>query len=140
MATVKGVNYTLMTAVPVDHVLPDIADGRVRFMYDTYEASSLGAGSVIQLFRVLDNWRILDWKIWHDALGGSSTLDLGDVADPNRYNTAEDSSSAGIIVPLVAEINTGAFYKYTSDDIVSITTAGASISGTIHVGMWYVID
>lgn len=140
MATVSGVNYTKQTNTPADMVLPRDSHGRVRVMYDTYEASSLASGSTIQLFKIPVDARVLDFKIWHDALGSSSTLAFGDSGDVDRLHAATASSSASIMVPLIAAINTMAGYTYTAETVLSLTTAGASITGTIHVQLTYVVD
>jgi len=140
MATVSGVNYTKITTVPVDHILPRDAHGRVRVMYDTYEASSVAAGSTVQLFKMPIDARVIDFKIWHDALGGSSTLAFGDAGDVDRFHAAASSASAGIMVPVVGVIDTMAGYTYTAETVVSLTTAGAAITGTIHAYIMYVVD
>ena len=84
MATVTGVNYTKITTTPVDHILPRDAHGRVRVQYDTYEAAALADPSTIQLFKMPADARVIDFKVWHDALGSGTTLAFGDVADPDR--------------------------------------------------------
>ena len=114
MATVSGVNYTKITAEPVEHILPRDAHGRVRVMYDSYEASSLASGSTIQLWKLPVDARVIDFKVWHDALGSSSTLALGDAGDVDRLHAAAASSSAGIMIPAVGRIDTMAGYTYTA--------------------------
>ena len=140
MATVSGVNYTKQTNTPADMVLPRDSHGRVRVMYDTYEASAVASGSTIQLFKIPVDARVLDFKIWHDALGSSSTLAFGDSGDVDRLHAATASSSASIMVPLIAAINTMAGYTYTAETVLSLTTGGAAITGTIHVQLTYVVD
>ena len=140
MATVSGVNYTKITAEPVEHILPRDAHGRVRVMYDSYEASSLASGSTIQLWKLPVDARVIDFKVWHDALGSSATLALGDAGDVDRLHAAAASSSAGIMIPAVGRIDTMAGYTYTAETIVSLTTGGAAITGTIHAYIMYVVD
>lgn len=140
MATVSGVNYTKITNTPVDHILPRDAHGRVRVMYDTYEASSVASGSTIQLFKMPIDARVIDFKIWHDALGSSSTLAFGDSGDVDRLHAAASSASAGIMAPAVGRIDTMAGYTYTAETVVSLTTGGAAITGTIHAYIMYVVD
>jgi len=140
MATVQGVNYTKQTSTPVTPVLPRDSQGRVRVLYDTYEASSLASGSTIQLFKIPVDARVVDFKVWHDALGTSTTLSMGDTADIDRLMVSTASSSAGIISPVVADIDKFAGYVYTAESVISLTTGGASITGTIHAYLMYVID
>ena len=140
MATVSGVNYTKITTTPVDHILPRDAHGRVRVMYDTYEASALADPSTIQLFKMPADARVIDFKIWHDALATSTTLALGDADDPDRFMAAASSASAGIMVPLIGKIDDFAGYTYSAETVVSLTMAGAAATGTIHAYIIYVVD
>ena len=140
MATVTGVNYTKITTTPVDHILPRDAHGRVRVMYDTYEASALADPSTIQLFKMPADARVIDFKIWHDALASSTTLAFGDADDPERCMAAAASTSAGIMVPLVALIDGFPGYTYSAETVVSLTMAGGAATGTIHVYIMYVVD
>tara|TARA_R100000049_G_C1940014_1_gene84067 strand:+ start:1126 stop:1548 length:423 start_codon:yes stop_codon:yes gene_type:complete len=140
MATVSGVNYTKITTTPVDHILPRDAHGRVRVMYDTYEASALADPSTIQLFKMPADARVIDFKIWHDALATSTTLALGDADDPDRFMAAASSASAGIMVPLIGKIDGFAGYTYSAETVVSLTMAGAAATGTIHAYIMYVVD
>jgi hypothetical protein len=140
MTAAKGVNYTLQTNTPVDLLLPIDSHGRVRVLYDTYEAAALASGSTIGLFTIPKGARVVDFAVWCDALGASSTLAMGDTSDADRLMVATSSASAVIIKPVIADINKFAGYKYTADSVISITTAGASITGTIHVYLFYVLD
>ena len=140
MATVSGVNYTKQTSTPADLVLPRDSHGRVRVMYDTYEASSLANPSTIQLFKIPIDARVIDFKIWHDALASSTTLAFGDADDPDRFMAAAASTSAGIMVPLVALIDGFPGYTYSAETVVSLTMAGGAATGTIHVYIMYVVD
>ena len=140
MATVSGVNYTKITTTPVDHILPRDAHGRVRVMYDTYEASALADPSTIQLFKMPADARVIDFKIWHDALATSTTLALGDADDTDRFMAAASSASAGIMVPLIGKIDGFAGYTYSAETVVSLTMAGAAATGTIHAYIMYVVD
>jgi len=140
MATVSGVNYTKQSSTPADMVLPRDSHGRVRVMYDTYEASSLANPSTIQLFKIPIDARVIDFKIWHDALASSTTLAFGDADDPDRFMAAAASTSAGIMVPLVALIDGFPGYTYSAETVVSLTMAGGAATGTIHVYIMYVVD
>ena len=44
MASVKGVNYTNITATPIVKADSEVAGGKIRVSYDNYEASSLASG------------------------------------------------------------------------------------------------
>ena len=140
MATVKGVSYTKVTNVPVELVLPRDMHGRVRVMYDTYEASALANPSTIQLFKMPQDARVIDFKVWHDAMGSGTTLAFGDPGDIDRFAAASASTSAGIKVPLIGVIDTFAGYTYTAETVVSLTSAGGAATGTIHAYIRCVVD
>ena len=74
MASVKGVNYTNITADPIVKVDSEVLGGKMRVSYDSYEASSLASGSDITIGRIPTNATIMDVVLKCDALGGSSTL------------------------------------------------------------------
>lgn len=141
MASVKGVNYTLQTAVPVDHVLPITSEGRVRVLYDTYECASLAAGSTISWGKLPKGARPVDFKVWTDDLGTGVTLTLGDSGDPDRLMVATDVASAAALTgPVIADIDKFGGYEYTAETVITSLTAGGSATGTIHVYLFYVID
>ena len=87
MASVKSVAITNLDAVPAVNA----GGGNLSPMmvwHDTYEASSLGSGSDITIARLPAGATIHDVIIKADALGGSSTLTVGDSGDADRYLAA----------------------------------------------------
>ena len=143
MASVKGVAITNLDAVPAVN-----SDGGnlspMMVWHDTYEASSLGSGSDITIARIPAGATIHDVIIKADALGGSSTLKVGDSGDDNRYleavgtwNAAGQCQSmlAGSTAPNTAVAGLG--YKVSSATDLKITTGGASITGTIYFWVYY---
>lgn len=145
MAIVYGVNKTKMRAgTPANRLDPGLNDGRVKCSLDTYECDSTASGTVIQLGGLLTKGAvIIDIIVWHDALGGSVTLDVGDAEDDDRYNAAEDASSAGTFHTDLAD---GANYatdetdEDNTDRQVLITTGGAAATGTIKIAILYTND
>jgi len=146
MASVKGANFTNISASPVVKASSENVGGKLRVWHDTYEASSLASGSDISIAKIPAYATIHDVVIKADALGGSSTLIAGDSGDTNRFidvvgtwNVAGQSqsmlggSSTGAPVPAV----TGLGHRYTSETDVLITTGGATISGTIYSWVFY---
>jgi len=149
MASVNGANITLIEATPITKVSSEEVGGKLRVWHDTYEASSLASGSDITMARLPAGSTIHNVVLKADALGGSSTLIVGDSSDDNRFidavgtwNVAGQSqsmwagSSTGAPVPAV----TGLGYRYTSETDIVITTGGASISGTIFLWVVYSVE
>jgi len=143
MASVKSVAITNLDAVP--SVLSDGGNqSSMKVWHDTYEASSLGSGSDITIARIPAGSTIHDVVIKADALGGSSTLKVGDSGDDDRYLAAVGTwNAAGQCQSMLAgstAANTavaGLGYKVTESTDLIITTGGASITGTIYFWVYY---
>ena len=146
MASVKGANITLLDATPSTMIDAAQNTGNMQVWHDTYEASSLASGSDITIARVPAGATIHDVVLKCDALGGSSTLKVGDSGDDDRYlavvgtwNAAGQTqsmlngSSAGAPTTAV----TGLAHKVSSATDIIITTGGASITGTIFCWVYY---
>ena len=143
MASVKSVAITNLDAVPAVN-----SDGGnlspMMVWHDTYEASSLGSGSDITIARIPAGATIHDVIVKADALGGSSTLKVGDSGDDDRYLAAVGTwNAAGQAQSMLAgstAANTavaGLGYKVSSATDLKITTGGASITGTICFWVYY---
>ena len=143
MASVKSVAITNLDAVPAVN-----SDGGnlspMMVWHATYEASSLASGSDITIARIPAGATIHDVILKCDALGGSSTLKVGDSGDDDRYLAAVGTwNAAGQAQSMLAgstAANTavaGLGYKVSSATDLKITTGGASITGTIYFWVYY---
>ena len=147
MASVKGVNYTNITATPIVKADSEVAGGKVRVSYDNYEASSLASGSDITIGRVPANATIIDVVLKCDALGTSSTLKVGDSGDDDRYLAAVGTwNAAGQTQSMLGGSTaantamTGLGYRTTAETDIIITTGGATISNSIHCWVYYTVE
>ncbi len=147
MSSVKGVNYTNITATPIVKSDSEVAGGKVRVSYDSYEAASLASGSDITIGRVPANATIIDVVLKCDALGGSSTLKVGDAADDDRYLAAVGTwNAAGQVQSMLGGSTaantamTGLGYRTTAETDIIITTGGATISNSIHCWVMYTVE
>ena len=147
MSSVKGVNYTNITATPIVKSDSEVAGGKVRVSYDSYEAASLASGSDITIGRVPANATIIDVVLKCDALGGSSTLKVGDAADDDRYLAAVGTwNAAGQTQSMLGGSTaantamTGLGYRTTAETDIVITTGGATITGSIHCWVMYTVE
>ena len=145
MASVKSSAITNLDSVPAVN-----ADGGnnspMMVWHDTYEASSLASGSDITIARIPAGATIHDVVIKADALGGSSTLKVGDSGDDDRYlgvvgtwNVAGQTQSmlGGSSTGAATTAVTGVGYKVSSQTDIIITTGGASITGTIYAWVYW---
>ena len=147
MSSVKGVNYTNITADPIVKVDSEVLGGKMRVSYDSYEASSLASGSDITIGRIPTNATIMDVVLKCDALGGSSTLKVGDSGDDDRYLAAVGTwNAAGQTQSMLGGSTaantamTGLGYRTTASTDIVITTGGATISGSIHCWVMYTVE
>jgi len=147
MSSVKGVNYTNITADPIVKVDSEVLGGKMRVSYDSYEASSLASGSDITIGRIPTNATIMDVVLKCDALGGSSTLKVGDSGDDDRYLAAVGTwNAAGQTQSMLGGSTaantamTGLGYRTTASTDIIITTGGATISGSIHCWVMYTVE
>lgn len=100
----------------------------------------------IQLFDLPPNARVLGILVKYPALGGSTTLNIGDggygsvAADPDRYFAAGSTATAGTSVALAA---TGAFFS-TGPRKLRVTAAFAAgtvgTAGDLQVAIQYVVE
>ena len=94
MASVKGANFTNLTADPIVKIGAGEFSGKVRVQYDSYEASSLASGSDISVARLPKGAIVYDIVIHHDALGSGVTLAVGDSDSAGRYIAATAAATA----------------------------------------------
>ena len=147
MASVKAVNITNLDATPIVKTDSETNGGKIRVSYDNYEASSLASGSDITIGRIPANATIMDVVLKCDALGGSSTLKVGDAADDDRYLAAVGTwNAAGQTQSMLGGSTaantamTGLGYRTTASTDIVITTGGATISGSIHCWVMYTVE
>ena len=144
MASVKSVNITNLDASPSVMIDSNNSSSPIMVWHDTYEASSLASGSDITIGRIPAGATIHDVILKCDALGGSSTLKVGDSGDDDRYLAAVGTwNAAGQVQPMLGgstAANTavaGLGYKLSAATDLIITTGGASITGTIYFWVHY---
>ena len=134
MASVKGTNFTNITADPVVKIDSGEWSGKMRVQYDTYEASSLASGSDISVARLPKGA-----KVYFDALG-SATISVGDSGAAARYIAATSVSSAGQMSMSQEGAIAGVGYENTAETDILLTTGSASINGTIKCVVMYTVE
>lgn len=145
MATVYGVNRTLANTPEGSNIMdPGVQAGKLRTMMDTYEASAIGAGTIIEMGQYLPKGaRVLEVCLTTDALGGSVELFVGDKEDDDRYITSTACNTANQVLRLNAidgrqyEVDETTATATGTDRQIIITTAGAAATGTIKLEVTY---
>jgi len=158
MATVySNVRTDLTQDDPKEFVKSNQLGGSIRVAQAQYEASSLSAGDIIEMFSLPQGARILGGYLYNDALGSSTTLAVGHAAytdssgssvaaDGDEYLAATSTSSAArtdVAATLALSANTAVDIDQSVIDnefVITVTLAGAAATGTIELVMHYVVD
>lgn len=127
--------------------------GQVRCQY-TKVALPVGATTTdtINLFKLPQNFRVVDIRVKYPAFGGSTTLNIGDggftqpdgtvlAADPDRYFAAGSVATAGSSDAIAT---TGLFLQGPRDRYLTITAALAAgtvgTAGDLEVALFYTVE
>ena len=127
-----------------------LGGGQVK---ETYAMVVLPAGATttdtIPLFYIPPHTQVRSIVVKSDALGGATTLNIGDTgigtaiaASANRYLAANAVTTAGGNVTAIA--NTGMFFKNTTNQklLVQATFAAGTVAtpGNLEVSITYVVE
>ena len=153
MATVYSAQRTNALAIPSVNNKANELGGRIRVAHGTYEAASLAADSVIEMFVLPDGARLLEGSLAHDALGGSTTLSVGYAAHTNAAGTAVSAAAAAykaaaastsaqkVDILATLALGSGTELDANEDGVpVTVTLAGATGTGTVELTIKYVVD
>jgi hypothetical protein len=141
----KGVLATAVAATGLANKQGQgVIDARLKQGFDTYTTlGTEGVGSTITMGPILPQGALIrDVQIVYGALGGSTTLSVGDTNSATRYQNATVTSSAGKTgTSVVAGINY-AVGTNSGDNQIVLTTGGATLTVglTIQVLITYVFD
>ena len=145
MATVNGTNYAKAVDPSADNILgPGIWGGRVRAQYDTYTLASTPSGTVIRMGKLPAGARVLGTILQNAALGTSVTLAVGNGGSGQGaiFAAAAAASAASSSVKFNNLVANTAYTVGTlaGDDVMTVTTGGATGSGQITLITLYVVD
>jgi len=137
MPTFYGDKYTdAFVSVPRANVDAADAVGRVRAIFDVYEATGEAIASVLNMggAKVPKGARIIEAWLDFDALGASSTLALSSGA--KSLIAATSTSSAGRVKATLGLLD----YTAAAEETISILTAGGTITGTVTACVIFLLD
>jgi hypothetical protein len=153
MATVYSAQRTNALAIPSVNNKANELGGRIRVAHGTYEAASLAADSVIEMFILPDGARLLEGSLAHDAMGSSTTLSVGYAAHTNAAGTAVSAAAAAykaaaastsaqkVDILATLALGSGTEVDANEDGVpVTVTLAGATGTGTVELTIKYVVD
>ncbi len=146
MATLRGINNTIVTTEPREKLDPGVFDGRVKILVDTYEASAADIGDIILIGPPLPKGARIQEVILHtDDLDNNSNLAVGDAEDPDRYITATNHGAGSELITRLNAI-AGRDYEVDKsdssnlDDQIRITISNAAATGTIKLTVFFTHD
>lgn len=88
-------------------------------------SGTFAANDVLEMVPVPKGAMILDVQLVNPALASSSTLNVGDAADPDRYFAALSASAAGSHASANAGAATAHGVVYPEDTVVTVTNLTA---------------
>lgn len=138
MGVLYGVNYTKYNTGPTEDNIQKRGEvsGPLSYFRDEYEAAGTTDGDVLYIGHKLNAGdRVLGFILSTDDLGTGVTIDVGDLADPNRYADGLDVAAAAVSGN-VAILVDGMDYEVgtvANDDVLTLTLADASATGTIKI-------
>jgi hypothetical protein len=147
----NSIQYAKTQSTPSVKLNTNELAGRVRVAFAEYEAAT--EQSTITMFTIPNGARLLSATVSHDALGGSTTLSVGNAAytdadgtavalDVDAYKAAAASTAATSSDALVTmALGKNAVVDANEDGLpVTVTLAGNDGAGTIQLQMFYVLD
>lgn len=140
---VIGDYRTAAAAAPWSAERPGITGGKLRVMYDEYTFAGEDLASTVKMGENIPiGALIVGGYMINEALDASTTLDLGDATDPDRYVDGLDSSSAAItFLPQTAAIGAAKMpFETVVAQPILLTTGGADCNGKVQVCIYYVVD
>lgn len=140
MAAVKGVRTTKHDAGPSgdNAISQGFVNAQVEVWTDEYEASALAIASTIDVAELPENAKVLKIELYVDALGASSTIDIGDSDDPDRYSaSAFDTSTAGKFESDTVDGHQYVIGTNDGDSRIQLLSAGGTLTGTIKTIVYF---
>ena len=129
MTAALGDNSTIAASPTTRTQLGAEYRGKVRAIYDTYEAASLATGSTIVIGKARAGEVFLGGKLVCDDLSSAGTISVGDADSAARFLAATVETTAGQATEMNAIGGLG--YKFTADTDILLTTATEEMTGTI---------
>lgn len=142
MATVYGVNLTLVNTGGISQVLGGLIDGRVKCMLDTYALTTGNtAGEIIKLGSPLPGGaNVIVIGLMASAAQSSLTYKLGDQASSDRY-AATGRTGLQTAASLVLHGGLNKVVTAGTDDQIQLTTeAATATAGTLYFFVLYSTD
>ena len=139
MATVNGTNYAKIIDPSSDNILSGgLNGGRVRVAVDDYTFAGSASGTVVNIAKLPAGARVLKVEIITAALGTGVTLGIGYGLSGVEFLGQTAAATAGLLQSnLLGDYVVG---TAANDEIITVTTGGASATGKITTHVYYTTD
>ncbi len=140
MAAVKGVNVTKYDAGAQgdDAIDQGFVNSQVEIWTDEYEAAALATGSTIDIANLPAGAKVMKIELYTDALGSTSTIDIGDSDDTDRYSaSAFDVATAGFHESDTVDGHQYVIGTNDGDNIIQLLSAVNTLTGTIKTAVYF---
>lgn len=147
MTTYKGAIKTIADSNTTTHTnAAGAGEGAiVHVTQDTYEATTLVTGSLVQIGSMLPlNAYVYETILGYDALGSNTSLSLGDAEDDDNYITNTATTSAGVVrlnvvdgMNYVVDETSGTDAANTDRQILVKVVDSGSATGTIKATIFW---
>jgi hypothetical protein len=135
VVAVQGVNFAKIAATPPQLVQGNKWGARLRVITDTWTAVAADVGSTISVARVPKGAVIIpelcSITIGTAGMTASTTLQLGDSGDDDRYLSAAASTGTGKVANAINPA--GVQYECPADTDVQLKVAGANNAVTTSI-------
>jgi len=146
MANLYGSNYSkAFVNVPSAKIEPGEYAGKMKVAYDEYDLDGLGvvlaANDIIYMMKIPAGSRILDAVISSPSLGTTGIVQLGTIADPDRYIASADAGGQAVRAKMPAGA-AGEFEELAVETQLALkcTEISTEITGIVKVAVYYVMD
>jgi hypothetical protein len=147
MGTVNGTNYAKAAdPTPANILGKGLFPGNVKVMVDDYTFASASSGEVVRVAKLPAGAKVLFVLLANAALGSGVTLAVGNGGSgKGAIFAAAAAANAATTVPKVYGGITASGIPYVvgtlaGDDVVTVTTGGATASGKIQVMTFYTVE
>jgi hypothetical protein len=141
---VSGTNYAKAIAPDATNKIgPGTWGGRVRVMHDTYTTASTASGVVIRMGKLPAGAKVIGVCLQFAALGSGVTLAVGNGGSGQgaifSAATTATTASTGTFKNLIGA-SAYTVGTLSGDDVMTVTTGGATATGAISLDTFYVVD
>lgn len=147
MATVNGTNYAKAAdPSPANIIGKGLFPGKLKVQLDDYTFAGASSGEVVRVAKLPVGAKVVAVLLANAALGSGVTLAVGNGGSGKGaiFRAAAAASSASSVWAvcggIVASVIPYVVGTLSGDDVVTVTTGGATATGKINVATIYTVE